>query len=118
MRDYKKTALDQGLCASGCGAPLHVSNKNYCLEHAAERGRRYSHGLGLDGRLILYARQSGTCAICGIEEADPMKLAVDHDHSTGHPRGLLCRLCNTGLGSFGDSVTRLEAAQQYIEERA
>lgn len=50
------------------------------------------------------------CVICGAEE----KLVVDHDHTTGKVRGLLCGHCNRGLGHFRDSPVLLEFAAQYI----
>lgn len=117
MKLYQKKQLDAGLCVMGCGAPLHWSNKNYCIEHAAWRGKYYSHGLQLDGRLMLYARQNGSCAICMTEESDPMRLSVDHDHKTGNVRGLLCRTCNSGIGHFRDDCRILSNALKYVEER-
>ena len=40
---------------------------------------------------------------------------IDHDHKTGHVRGLLCYYCNTGIGNFDDSISRLESAITYLE---
>jgi hypothetical protein len=68
------------------------------------------------------AAQGGVCAICRNLETATFgggirKLAVDHDHSTGKIRGLLCQACNTGLGLFKDIPERMELAAQYIWER-
>lgn len=46
----------------------------------------------------LHDLQVGKCAICGRAEASGRRLAVDHDHETGHVRGLLCTKCNTTVG--------------------
>ncbi len=66
------------------------------------------------------AAQGGVCAICGLPETRVVKgklnrLAVDHDHTTGRVRGLLCFRCNTCLGRFEDNVELLRAAEAYLE---
>ena len=77
----------------------------------------------------LLKKQGGTCAICGVSETEvdgqlgkPKELGVDHDHrccpgkkSCGRCiRGLLCRLCNNGLGMFRDDATILRRAIDYL----
>lgn len=47
---------------------------------------------------VLEAKQGGVCAICGCPPKNPPTLAIDHNHSTGKIRGLLCGTCNTRLG--------------------
>lgn len=66
--------------------------------------------------------QDGVCAICKKEETAtgrltgmPRAYAVDHCHTTGKVRGLLCSKCNTGIGSLGDDVSRLRSAIAYLE---
>jgi len=65
--------------------------------------------------------QNGKCAICGTVEGHRSrygkrcKLSVDHDHTNGIVRGLLCNNCNRGLGRFKDSVSHLEAAVRYLK---
>jgi Recombination endonuclease VII len=54
------------------------------------------------------------CECCGNGCPRGGHLSVDHDHVTGAFRGWLCRRCNLGLGSFGDSVAGVEAALQYL----
>ena len=62
--------------------------------------------------------QGGGCAICQkTPEENGRRLAVDHNHTTGDVRGLLCTQCNVGLGNLGDSVERLRSAIRYLNER-
>lgn len=56
--------------------------------------------------------QEGLCAICGIET----NLFVDHCHTTGKVRSLLCHFCNTAIGLFREDVTIMKEAIKYIEE--
>lgn len=59
--------------------------------------------------------QNGTCAICGRNNKG-RALNVDHDHETNVIRGLLCNMCNTGLGSFNDDTVTLEKAVEYLKK--
>jgi hypothetical protein len=58
--------------------------------------------------------QDGRCAICRKKPQTGRRLSVDHDHKTGEVRGLLCTLCNQGLGYFKDDPGRLGAALEYL----
>lgn len=58
-------------------------------------------------------RQHGACAICGIVSQKP--LHIDHDHSTGKVRALLCTKCNSMLGYAKDSVEMLKKGIEYLE---
>jgi hypothetical protein len=60
----------------------------------------------------MFIAQSGRCAICHCESTKA--LAVDHCHTTGKVRGLLCTSCNTGLGLFKDNLELLEKAKLYL----
>lgn len=66
----------------------------------------------------LFAGQDGLCAICLIEmvrEGRKTNSAqVDHDHTTGKIRGLLCLTCNILLGAARDSETILLSARDYL----
>lgn len=54
----------------------------------------------------------GNCEICGIM----CKRVLDHDHSSGKIRGLLCGNCNWGLGNFMDNTNNLLSAIRYLEK--
>ena len=51
------------------------------------------------------------CAICGATK----HLHIDHCHSTGKFRGILCSRCNNGLGFLDDCVEGLERALRYLK---
>lgn len=66
-------------------------------------------------------KQEGKCKICGREillfgESKHRTAHVDHDHSTGKVRGLLCQECNTGFGKFRDNTEYLANAIKYLKE--
>lgn len=71
-----------------------------------------TYGLTEDAYLALVAQHNGRCPVCKQDH----DLVVDHNHVTGTVRGLLCKWCNIGLGSFGDNPERLRAAAEYLEE--
>lgn len=60
-------------------------------------------------------KQAAPCDCCG-EIKEPSKLHLDHDHITLAFRGWVCRNCNTGLGSLGDTVEGLEKALAYLKK--
>ena len=60
----------------------------------------------------ILVQQGWQCAICS-----GVPYAVDHCHRSKKVRGVLCRLCNTGLGHFKDSPKLLRAAANYLEKR-
>ena len=63
----------------------------------------------------MHQEQDGLCKICGRPETGGRRLSVDHDHNTQNTRSLLCRLCNTALGSFDDDIELLAKAIAYLE---
>jgi len=70
--------------------------------------------------LDMIVAQNNKCLICDNEEStrnsrgDVRPLCVDHCHTTGKVRGLLCNRCNSGLGNFNDNVELLKKAQDYL----
>ena len=60
--------------------------------------------------------QDNRCAICGQIFASRQDTHVDHNHTNGHLRGLLCRKCNLGIGYLCDSETILNQALNYIKK--
>lgn len=84
---------------------------------------RKKFGKNLEWFLETQEAQGGGCAICARPETAthqktglPRELAVDHCHSSGLVRGLLCSDCNIGLGKFRDDPALLRAAIAYLEK--
>jgi hypothetical protein len=90
-------------------------------DHYRDKDLRKTFGITLDQYNEMLAKQGGVCAICEQPErsmrGENVKLlAVDHCHTTGKIRELLCSRCNPMLGYAGDSVDILAKSIRYIEK--
>lgn len=79
-------------------------------------------GITLADYEAMMVAQACVCAICEKPETRvdnrtkaPTRLAVDHCHSTGKVRGLLCSMCNKGIGHLKDDIQLLRNAIPYLE---
>jgi Recombination endonuclease VII len=75
-----------------------------------------SYGLTEDQYREMHDQQRGLCAICTEPCKLGRRLAVDHCHTTGRVRGLLCARCNMSIGKFEDRVELLQSAISYLQE--
>lgn len=78
---------------------------------------KWKYGITIEQYDVMLDEQGGLCAICKREEnRKPLRrLAVDHCHSTGKIRGLLCSRCNTAIGQFCDNPEIMKSAMSYVE---
>ena len=90
------------------------SSKQSICKHCRRIKRLYQrYGLTENDYKKLWHDQKGRCALCGTETKDEY-LDVDHDHSTGLVRGLLCRKCNLWLDDNKITKEKLERLEQYL----
>jgi len=80
-----------------------------------------SYGITLDQYNEIFNKQNGKCMICqsdnnGFYRKKPRAFAVDHCHTTGKIRGLLCSDCNTGIGFLKDNIDLLNNAIKYLNK--
>lgn len=81
-----------------------------------------NHGITEEQFVEMLLVQGGKCAICG--DASPKKtgksapFVVDHEHKTGKIRGILCNLCNMGIGLLRDNPEIARLAAFYLESRS
>jgi len=87
---------------------IHIKGKK---RHDTEFRKKF--GIGLHQYQTMLKEQNGVCYIC--EKEDFRNLAVDHCHTTGKVRRLLCTNCNTALGKFNDNVDLLSKAIEYLK---
>ena len=107
----------------GCYTCLRARRR---IRSAAEKARqcfipwrcrlRVEYGITPEEYQALLDGQAHCCAICG-GEANPQgkRLSVDHDHTTGQIRGLLCGSCNNLLGLAYDRPEILRSAAAYLD---
>jgi hypothetical protein len=64
---------------------------------------------------LLFLSQDKRCAICKNPEPDGKHpWHIDHSHTTGAVRGILCSRCNLLLGHAKDNVETLRSAIAYL----
>ncbi len=82
------------------------------------RGRLNHYKISVYEAEEMLRRQAGGCAICGrgISFAMPYQANIDHSHTTGKFRGILCAFCNKGL-KYYKHLRRLDSVvQAYLGE--
>lgn len=94
-----------------------IENRERFLEIERRSKLKVAYGLSIEAYSEMLAAQGGGCAICGANEPSgrTKHFAIDHCHTTGVIRGLLCTKCNRGLGLFNDNTDRMERAVKYLK---
>ena len=77
-----------------------------------------TYGLTQEDYDTLLSTQKYRCAGCATNHADNTheRLFIDHCHTTGKVRGLLCHGCNIALGSIKDSIETLNNLIAYLRK--
>ena len=86
------------------------------LDVATRRARdlRKKYGITQEDWDRMFTDQNGKCGICPADLTTVKKICVDHCHSTGVIRGLLCWECNLAIGQFKDDISLLMSAIKYL----
>ena len=100
----------------------YQANKEAHLLRSRKAHLKNTYGLSVEEFNALIIEQNNRCAICFKEETATDKngklkpLCVDHCHTTGKIRALLCNSCNCMLGFSKDDTATLFAAIQYLKK--
>lgn len=89
----------------------------YVASLSEDEKRQYKlvkrYGITVEEYRRLLKEQDNKCSICSKELGE--KLVIDHCHSTGDVRGLLCRSCNGGIGLLTDRHEVVHSAEVYLK---
>jgi hypothetical protein len=100
--------------------PCHSEQRKRTYDYSKSRNRRilHSYNINIDTIESVYISQGGCCKICNKKYSTFSKhggLYIDHCHTTGKVRGLLCAKCNGLLGSCNDNISVLQNAIEYLK---
>lgn len=106
---------------------LNAANKKYweIWRKDGSLTKRYKHynlkskyGITLEEYDEMLKAQNDVCAICKNKKrmllTSKGTLYVDHNHTTGKVRGLLCGSCNSALGYVEDNIDIMKSMIEYI----
>lgn len=113
----------RGICIN-CyerGRRRNPSHRAGVLAGERRRHLRRTYGMTVEEYDYMLAQQNGVCAVCGNTEVRALKgkvmrLVVDHDHTTGEVRGLLCFACNAAIGLMRENAQYMRSAADYISK--
>lgn len=89
--------------------------KHKISSHKAKLKKEY--GITPEKYKEMLEQHQHKCAICNKTAKDQEKrLSIDHCHTSGNIRGILCDVCNRGLGYFQDSIANLIKAIDYLKK--
>jgi hypothetical protein len=91
-------------------------------ENAKGKGWQRTHylkktyGMTVKEYDAMFIAQGNACAICkSVNPSAKVGWHIDHDHSTGKVRGILCRFCNIMLGNARDNAELMLLAVSYLK---
>lgn len=105
-----------GMCRTHGSVPQAPGKKECqpCLWDRQEHNLRYFFGITVEEYAWMEHAQDRKCKICRGRCPTGKDLAVDHDHKTGHVRGLLCTNCNQAIGKLKDSAELADKVASYL----
>lgn len=77
---------------------------------------KYKFGITLEQYEQMLTEQNKKCKICLNAFTETKYIHVDHCHTTGKVRGLLCPQCNMALGLLKDNECSLLRAIKYLKD--
>lgn len=90
-----------------------TDNKEQVHHSQRKYSYRRKYNITIEEYDSIFKEQDGVCAICGEPQLN-QRLAIDHDHTTGRIRALLCIRCNTWLGQLEKNQELFKKFNEYL----
>lgn len=98
---------------------LRLARPEYYREIDRRSKIKSTYGITWEERDKMFVSQGEACAICESKEPRHKRgWHIDHCHTTGRVRAILCNACNAALGYAKDSPAILRKMAAYIERHA
>ena|ERR1017187_3785715 len=104
---------------SNCSVEIKGNHtKKWCEKCKPKNQIARLYGFTIEEYEQFFVDHMFSCNICGIHQSQIGKtLYIDHCHTTGKVRGLLCQPCNSMLGNAKDNVDLLAKGIEYLNDR-
>lgn len=131
LEDFPKNVRCKGGRTSTCKVCTNTRQENSRRERyskdpafkiarkqSQQRNRAKKLGISAEELRYMLQRANGVCEICGnppsMTGTSGQSLHIDHCHSSGRVRGMLCARCNLTLGKVEDSIDILTKMKEYL----
>lgn len=95
------------------------NNRPHVNAYRMKQYYKDKYGLTQEGKQELLESQGGCCAACGSSTPNHKQgWVVDHCHTSGKVRGILCQPCNLTLGKVRDNPEHLRKLADYVEKHS
>ena len=96
-----------------------LNDNHVGLQCTTCRNGMQRYGLNKLDMVALHESQNKKCAICYKEielfsRRKPNSAYIDHDHTTGDVRAILCHPCNTAIGYIENSKLNMDRLVEYL----
>lgn len=91
---------------SNGGKRCPIKTRSYLL--------KCNYGITIEDFDLMFQSQGSVCKICKNTNITGKNWHVDHDHSNGKIRGILCSLCNQALGLVKENIDTLNNMINYL----
>jgi hypothetical protein len=116
LKDFAKATKKKDGLRGQCKA-CDQAYRDKTRDHVRDYHYKNRYGISYEEYKEKLAAQNYSCEICGsthVENERMKTLVVDHCHTTGKVRGLLCHSCNVALGAAKENEDILIACVSYL----